>query len=66
MHVKGYLEGFVAYLGNPLIVIPVIVTETFSLHFASAVDQYLVKQQRAVAAAAAAAEAVAVPKMNSP
>lgn len=52
-----YLAGFAAYQENPLIVVLVTVTETFFLHFAFAVGQYLVKEQEM-----AVAEAAVVPK----
>lgn len=54
-----YLAGFAAYQGNPLIVVLVTVTETFFLHFAFAVGQYLVKEQEM-----AVAEAAVVPKWD--
>jgi len=41
-----------------LIVVLVIVTETFSLHFASVAGQYLVKQQQVAVAAAVAPEII--------
>ena len=52
-----YLAGFAACQGNPLIVVLVIVIETFFLHFAFAVGQYLVKEQEM-----AVAEAAVVPE----